>query len=624
MTEKLPSLWSRRRLIEQSAWFAADLALTGCLCTTRRLSTGTLIAPGIEPAALPLTIDVHCHIFNGTDLQVAEFIGRVYYPNPIALAAATLLQGVVWTLAPDGEEEISELRSLRPTSEWSGKAFDFESSRKKSYLQTRQAVIAAHKSIRSSALHAAGIGAKAELSEQIQPLISQHQQDIVSIFEQSQDLTSFRTNVKAKQTPGSGGTGANLETPQDLSNFEADTVRTAAQIAAACQFIAQYFRLRYVCAQDYLETFAPDAHRSVDLLLPSLVDYDWWLAKGARTRTILPTQVEVMTEISIVSGGQVHAFAPFCPLREIAFRSGHLPPGASGPNDPNHFSSLDLVKNAVQNAGFVGVKLYPPMGFAAWGNAAIERKNPSFWQPLDLDWLMRDIQMNGNPSALSFGDCLDQVLLELYIWCANNSVPILSHTNETNGISDDFKNLAGPSHWEPLFKMPELANLHVDFAHIGDFGEISTSPTPSPLAQGFLDLMSRYAYTFGDAAYSDEVLQDPSLLSKRVESVRGTRDFYSSYLYGTDWSLLMLAGDNEPYFENFVELFSNIDKCVASEQCGKHTTTLAPSERFFGWNAVEYIGLRATDKARQRLEAFYRSYGMAKPEWAKKVDERSS
>lgn len=635
MAEQSARLWSRRRLLEQSAFIAGNLALTGCLHTTSKLPTGPLITAGIDPNVSPLTIDAHCHIFNGTDLQVADFIGRVFAPNPVALAAAKLLQAIVWTTAPDGDEELTKLRSISAPLTKQSAGFDFDSSRKDSYIRARNAVLAARNSqsfAEPLIVPHANVGAKAELSEQLNPLVQQHQQDIVSVFEQSPDLDSFHANVSEKQAQSSPHIGAaEVRTPEDLLALEANKPSVISTVAAAAQFIAQYFRLRYVCAQDYLDTFTVEPHRDVHLMFAALVDYDWWLAQGHPTVTILPTQIEVMQAISVKSLGQVHGFAPFCPLREVAFRSGHLPPTAAGPGDPKNFSSLHLVQNAVKSSGFIGVKLYPPMGFAPYGNGDIQARTPGFWTPLGLDWLERPIQMKGNSSPKSFGACLDQVLLELYVWCAANGVPILSHTNETNGISSAFKDLAGPDYWKAAFEAvskqtsQKIADLHVNFGHIGDFGDLGNSkqPTSAPpaLAQGFLDLMGGYSNAFGDAAYSDAILSDAALLTERVEYVKEPRDFYSSYLYGTDWSLLMLAGHNRQYFEDFINLFAKIDDSVANNQGASRPGSRRPSERFFGWNAVDYAGLRKDNPTRRRLDTFYQSNKVPKPEWASKVDQ---
>jgi hypothetical protein len=70
-------------------------------------------------------------------------------------------------------------------------------------------------------------------------------------------------------------------------------------------------------------------------------------------------------------------------------------------------------------------------------------------------------------------------------------------------------------------------------------------------------------------------------------------------MYGTDWNLLVREGDIRPCFDEFVKLFEEIDKEI------KPVGDLySPSQRFFGQNAVDWMGLKS-GKARTRLEGFY-------------------
>jgi hypothetical protein len=71
------------------------------------------------------------------------------------------------------------------------------------------------------------------------------------------------------------------------------------------------------------------------------------------------------------------AIVPFDPLRQVAHRLGKA---TAGDDEP-----MALVTEAVERRGCVGVKLYPPMGFAALGNALVQKEQgPHFWR---RDWL---------------------------------------------------------------------------------------------------------------------------------------------------------------------------------------------------------------------------------------------
>ena len=66
--------------------------------------------------------------------------------------------------------------------------------------------------------------------------------------------------------------------------------------------------------------------------------------------------------------------------------------------------------------GFLGVKLYSPMGFKPMGNAAQDVTFPAY----------------ASQSEPGFGAALDKALDALYAWCEANEVPILAHTPTAN------------------------------------------------------------------------------------------------------------------------------------------------------------------------------------------------
>lgn len=65
-------------------------------------------------------IDVHCHIFNATDLQVGDFLRRVVVNDdansPIAIIAPAI-QELGWNFAPGAKEELQWLTSRRSDRE---------------------------------------------------------------------------------------------------------------------------------------------------------------------------------------------------------------------------------------------------------------------------------------------------------------------------------------------------------------------------------------------------------------------------------------------------------------------------------------------------------------------------
>ena len=75
--------------------------------------------PTISDDTAPLTIDVHAHVFNASDLQVKRFFELVVSNQNDALAKAAkslggILQDLGWDIAPSAKEELEMLRGLRP------------------------------------------------------------------------------------------------------------------------------------------------------------------------------------------------------------------------------------------------------------------------------------------------------------------------------------------------------------------------------------------------------------------------------------------------------------------------------------------------------------------------------
>lgn len=72
----------------------------------------------------------------------------------------------------------------------------------------------------------------------------------------------------------------------------------------------------------------------------------------------------LMGKLSKLYPGECHAFFPFCPWRQVHFDKAADKGSLENP--------LALIEEAIDHHGFVGVKLYPPMGFRPWNNKKAE------------------------------------------------------------------------------------------------------------------------------------------------------------------------------------------------------------------------------------------------------------
>ncbi|HUN63150.1 MAG TPA: hypothetical protein VMU53_14230 [Candidatus Sulfotelmatobacter sp.] len=548
---------SRRRFFTSAALVTGATLLNGCV---RRIPAWL---PQANPD-YPLTIDVHCHFFNGTDLEMAGFISRTVNDQGKPWAgpdAAAVVQDIEWGIAPTAKSEKSKLKTS-------------EGSREKAREKWRKA-------------HAVQSN---KLREQLQKPGAQA------------DLRAHGMAVPTKQS--------NNNEPVKNGGLEAA--------------LKEYVQFRYVALFDYLELYNndPSTNRTIDLAITHLVDYDWALSEGDRTRSPLNDQVELMKRISIASHGRVHTFAPFCPLREVAFRAG-----LHGKHTRN-WSSLQMVQKWVSDGECIGVKMYPPMGFAPYGNEQIP---PDFWDSAKWQWLKNLDPRNvpgKNGGAATIGQRLDEVLGEFYEWCLKEDVPVMAHTDLSNGLNTDFNTFTAAKYWTALAS--KYGKLRLNFGHLGDFEDTTASDWTTPPgttrdvnARDLVALMSADATAsggrfYGDSGYTDCILTKFEDLKNTYEKAltwtapgQSRPVLPDRILYGSDWSLLMLVDDMKAYFAEFVRMYSEIDP------------TGKLSAKFFGGNAVEYLGLQ-DGRTRKRLLDFYAKYQVKfekdqQPMWMRKI-----
>ncbi len=266
-------------------------------------------SPDVSFPGGPLTIDAHCHVFNGTDLQISAFLSKVAVRQDSAMGMGArvlgdVLQALAWSFAPDGTTERDELRKIAlalKSCDQGAEQRELAALRQKAYSTGRgQLQEGVKNSNQFRSLQDKTRGMDLTFLEALRRAQAEAIRQIDALPESVEDYRAMR-GAQTLSALSSGGRSA----------------------AGMIDFVLQNFQYRYVSVHDYLRTYNQPGVRVVDLMLPSLVDYDWWLAMGQPTRTTLEMQVKVMREISILTGGRVHAFVPFDPLRQVASDLGH-------------------------------------------------------------------------------------------------------------------------------------------------------------------------------------------------------------------------------------------------------------------------------------------------------------
>jgi hypothetical protein len=133
-----------------------------------------------------------------------------------------------------------------------------------------------------------------------------------------------------------------------------------------------YTRNRYELAEELDQLHGKVGQKSrIVLMTPAIVDFSKWVED--EDQLSIEEQVDVMARIACRRDGpRVHGFVGFDPLRQALYDHHQRKPTDKDP--------MAVVRGAIEvdrildgtltktTGGFVGVKLYPPMGFRAIDN----------------------------------------------------------------------------------------------------------------------------------------------------------------------------------------------------------------------------------------------------------------
>jgi predicted TIM-barrel fold metal-dependent hydrolase/UDP-2,3-diacylglucosamine pyrophosphatase LpxH len=381
--------------------------------------------------------------------------------------------------------------------------------------------------------------------------------------------------------------------------------------------------------RELVETFDKDG---IELYVPLLIDYAYWFEYSGEPH-IVEQIAYVRDEIVLPYRGLVHPFVPFDPARELAYQHGI--PGPDG--QPERHSSMALVREAILDGGFIGVKLYNTLGYRPLGNASVEEHRRRIYRDNRLKrYLEADAQ-----KAFA-GEEFDRVLRELYRFCAEEQVPITAHCLSNGieayaGASADF---AWPRFWEDVFA--EFPELHVNLAHFGwDHAEgyypASTlwgrvlGPVLRRLGREeaktwvreISEMLEPHPYLFVDVAHHG--VTEPRDRNKFKKAYVGMCAdlppgvLQRRLLFGIDWHVIARVPGYAEFKTRYVELL--------------HEAEVFPGEQirdFLGGNALRFLGLLPLGTSpgwtrnRERLAAFYQRNQIAPPRWFTVTAEASA
>jgi predicted TIM-barrel fold metal-dependent hydrolase len=336
--------------------------------------------------------------------------------------------------------------------------------------------------------------------------------------------------------------------------------------------------------------------KNVDLFVPLMIDFEYWF-KNTIDNSIKDRIDAMVEKVILPYKGKFHPFVPFDPARELAYRKKM--------NDPDgqleKSSSLELVKRAIEEQGFIGVKLYNALGYKPLHNddeKTLLRRNRIAIRNQKMQYVFK-------------GKEYDEVLLELYDYCLKNEVPITTHCmmHGIESYPDASFHFGSAKFWRVV--LDQFKGLRLNLAHFG------WNPVPGHRygsgrnwMQEICSMMRDYEYLFADVAHHEvtsrfrrnQIIGDYKKLQS--EYMDGLDKIKKRILYGSDWHVLRRLRNYPTFLNNYIQVM-NKSKLYSENEI----------EAFLGGNAFNFLGLLPGGKNRIRLEKFYKRNHIDPPEW---------
>jgi len=338
---------------------------------------------------------------------------------------------------------------------------------------------------------------------------------------------------------------------------------------------------------EMVQTFEKDG---IDLYVPLMIDYEYWFKNTSDNP--IHDQIDLLYKNIIVPyKGKIHPFVAFDPARELAFRKGMDNPDG----EPETHGSMSLVKDAIENKGFIGVKLYNAMGYRPFNNNIVDEKR-------------RQIALH-KKKYIFRGEEYDKVLSELYDYCVENGVPITTHCRMDGSESyrDASFDFGHAILWRQVLDQDRYKNLHLNLAHFG-WNKKQMHKGNRSWVKEICEMLTQYDNLYTDVAQHEVVIDKnmPKFKTAYKELIAEFDVLKERLLFGIDWHVIKRVKN----FENFKSCYIEVLK-------SNNLFSDREIDDFLGSNALKFLGLLPGGKNRKRIEEFYTKESIEPPEWFK-------
>jgi len=338
-------------------------------------------------------------------------------------------------------------------------------------------------------------------------------------------------------------------------------------------------------ADELVDTFEKD---DIDLYVPLVIDYEYWFENTLDTP--IKDQIKfIAVKILEQHQGMMHPFVAFDPARELAYRHDKLNPDGR----PELWGSLDLVKEAIEKMGFIGVKLYNAMGYRPYNNT-------------DVDDDRKKIPRHKEYYNFT-GEQYDEVLGELYDYCVAHEVPITTHCS-MGGVESyhDASFIFGQAKfWRDVLNQERWKDLHLNLAHFGWNAQQGYRGHDSWVID-ICEMLQDYNHLYTDVSHHRVIG-----LNEREKFKAAYKDLVHEYplikerlLFGIDWHVIKRVKEYGHFKDAYIDVLTD-ERLFTSEEIAE----------FIGGNALRFLGLLPGHKNHTRLEQFYQIHHIEPPGW---------
>lgn len=571
--------------------------LSGCGQAAERVSGDGLKQAGESLPLLPG--DVHTHLFNASDLPIEGFVRYVVARNPDGVsggavrALARTLRFLSRTLCVAAGSEFEIISNKREAVEvvseetYANNFADFVEAGIGS--EVREFV--GKRSVEDSEGLAEGVDPEdyRELADTITQSINVAKgQDpsfkALTARSDEERIAGLRVAV-AIAARNDGDIQSYVKRSREDADGEEGPFSslTAADVVQTLAWMYGMMQPRRYHFETYLARMGSSEKTPVKLV-NLLIDYDRWLDDRPARQSSQIDQLKYWQayRIHVEEQATIYTFAPFDPLKAAEEKLRNKRPSLID----EIFRRFDA-SSGTGKPFLSGFKLYPPMGFAAYGNAGFG-EDEAGWGPFaghdGIGKLIENRWDRAFGGKAKIGSALDGALKDFFSNCLERDIPVLAHAGQSVYASSAFKDRMSPEHWSRLIldqsSGQDLSELRLCLGHFthpakfmkavaelpetGEYqpgrnaytGDVWALKWTGPLLWHSSSRASeRKARVFTDISYMEELVA-PDGKAMAGEFFTALRKYCLYYdplceglTFGTDWIML----GREPNFDLYLE-----------------------------------------------------------------------